>query len=120
MFGGDIHVPDKVLSVFEPHTEAIRKGKMAKPTEFGNLITIQESEHQIITGYDVHEQRPADVTLWTAALDRHQTIFGWAPDLAVADRGFTSASNEQGGHRSRRPSGRAAVARPEVAHAKRL
>ena len=95
IFGGDVHVPDKVLSVFEPHTEAIRKGKMVKPTEFGNLITIQEAEHQIITGYDVHEQRPADVTLWTAALDRHQTIFGRAPDLAVGDRGFSSASNEQ-------------------------
>ena len=33
LLGGDIHVPDKVLSVFEPHTEAIRKGKIAKPTE---------------------------------------------------------------------------------------
>jgi transposase, IS5 family len=95
VFGGDVHVPDKVLSVFEPHTEAIRKGKMVKPTEFGNLVTIQEAEHQIISAYDVHERRPADVTLWTAALDRHQTMFGRAPDLAVADRGFSSASNEQ-------------------------
>ena len=55
--GGDVHVPDKVLSVFEPHTEAIRKGKMVKPTEFGNLITIQEAEHQIISAYDVHGKR---------------------------------------------------------------
>jgi IS5 family transposase len=47
--GGDTHVADKVLSIFEPHTEAIRKGKIAKPTEFGKLVTIQESEHQIIT-----------------------------------------------------------------------
>jgi transposase, IS5 family len=29
--GGDTHVPDKVLSIFEPHTEAIRKGKIASP-----------------------------------------------------------------------------------------
>jgi IS5 family transposase len=66
VLGGDIHVADKVLSVFEPHTEAIRKGKIVKPTEFGKLVTIQESEHQIITAYDVHAKRPADVTLWTA------------------------------------------------------
>ena len=59
LLGGDIHVPDKVLSVFEPHTEAIRKGKIAKPTEFGKLVTIQESEHQIITAYEVHDRRPA-------------------------------------------------------------
>jgi IS5 family transposase len=95
LLGGDTHVADKVLSVFEPHTETIRKGKIAKPNEFGKLVTIQESEHQIITGYDVHTKRPADVTLWTAALDRHQTIFGRAPDLAAGDRGFSSATNEQ-------------------------
>jgi IS5 family transposase len=95
LLGGDTHVPDKVLSVFEPHTETIRKGKIAKPNEFGKLVTIQESEHQIITAYDVHPTRPADVTLWTAALDRHEAIFGRAPDLAAGDRGFASAGNEQ-------------------------
>ena len=95
VLGGDTHVADKVLSIFEPHTEAIRKGKMVKPTEFGNLITIQEAEHQIITAYEVHAKRPADVTLWMAALDRHHAIFGRAPDLATADRGFSSAKNEQ-------------------------
>ena len=52
LLGGDTHVPDKLLSLFEPHTEAIRKGKIAKPTEFGKLVTIQESEHQIITAYE--------------------------------------------------------------------
>src|SRR5687767_11878671 len=83
LLGGDTHVADKVLSLFEPHTETIRKGKISKPNEFGKLVTIQESEHQIITAYDVHAKRPADVTLWTAALDRHQTIFGRAPDLAA-------------------------------------
>ena len=95
LLGGDTHVADKVLSIFEPHTETIRKGKIAKPNEFGKLVTIQEAEHQIITGYDVHARRPADVTLWTSALARHQTIFGRAPDLAAGDRGFSSATNEQ-------------------------
>ena len=93
--GGDTHVPDKVLSIFEPHTETIRKGKIATPNEFGKLVTIQESEHQIVTAYEVHTKRPADVTLWTPALDRHQAIFGRGPYLAAADRGFSSAVNEQ-------------------------
>src|SRR5262245_1457766 len=35
---GDIHYPDKVVSLFEPHTQIIRKGKLAKPTEFGRLV----------------------------------------------------------------------------------
>ena len=77
LLGGDIHVPDKVLSVFEPHTEAIRKGKIAKPTEFGKLVTIQESEHQIITAYEVHAAAGRR-TLWMPALDRHSRHV-WAP-----------------------------------------
>jgi DDE family transposase len=95
LLGGDIHVPDKVLSVFEPHTEAIRKGKIAKPTEFGKLVTIQESEHQIITAYQVHGRRPPDTTLWTPALDRHIEMFDRPPDIAAGDRGFASAKNEE-------------------------
>src|SRR3984893_11134963 len=83
IMGGDTRVPDKVLSLFQPHTTTIRKGKISKPNEFGNLVTIQESEHQIITAYEVHAGRPADVALWTPALDRHQAIFDRAPDLAA-------------------------------------
>jgi IS5 family transposase len=98
LLGGDTHVPDKVLSVFEPQTEAIRKGKLGKPTEFGKLVTIQEAEGQIITAYAVHPTRPADVTLWTPALDRHLQIFGRPPHLAAADRGFSSAANEEAAH----------------------
>jgi transposase, IS5 family len=95
LFGGDTHVADKVLSVFEPHTEAIRKGKIAKPTEFGKLVTIQEAEHQIVTAFEVHAERPPDVTLWAPALDRHRQIFARAPDLATGDKGFSSAANER-------------------------
>jgi IS5 family transposase len=95
LLGGDTHVADKVLSVFEPHTEAIRKGKIAKPTEFGKLVTIQESEHQIITAYEVHDRRPPDVTLWTPALDRHLAMFARPPAIAAGDRGFASAANEE-------------------------
>src|SRR5437762_5576998 len=78
VLGGDTHVPSKVLSLFERHTVTIRKGKIAKPTEFGNLETIQEAEHQIVT-FNIHSGRPADVTLWTPALDRHQAIGGRGP-----------------------------------------
>jgi IS5 family transposase len=92
---GDTHVPDKVMSLFEPHTEGIRKGKIVKPTEFGKLVTIQEAEHQIVTAYTVHPKRPADATLWEPALEAHGQTFGRAPDLAAADRGFASAANEQ-------------------------
>ncbi|MGH7354631.1 MAG: ISNCY family transposase [Candidatus Rokuibacteriota bacterium] len=92
---GDPHHPDKILSLFEPHTEVIRKGKAAKPTEFGKVVKIQEAEGQIITDYHVCATRVPDDELWTPALDRHVALFGRAPRLAVADAGFASRANER-------------------------
>jgi transposase, IS5 family len=48
IFHGDTHVEDKVLSLFEPSTEIIRRGKAGKPNEFGKMIKLQEAENQII------------------------------------------------------------------------
>jgi len=92
---GDTHYPDKVLSVFEPHTEAIRKGKATKPTEFGKLVKIQEAEAQFITDYTVCATRVPDQALWAPSLARHTELFGRPPRLAVADGGFASRLNEQ-------------------------
>src|SRR5436309_8150312 len=95
---GDTHYPDKVVSLFEPHTDIIRKGKLTKPTEFGRLVKIQEAEAQFITDYAVCERRQADGGLWGATLDRHIELFGRPPQLAVADGGFASATNERVAH----------------------
>jgi IS5 family transposase len=92
---GDSHHPDKVLSLFEPQTEVIRKGKAAKPTEFGKVVKIQEAEGHIITDYHVCPMRVPDKALWMPALAQHQALFGHAPRLAVADAGFASAANER-------------------------
>jgi IS5 family transposase len=95
---GNTHYPDKLLSLFEPHTEAIRKGKVVKPTEFGKLVKIQEAEAQFITDYAVCETRVSDQALWVPTLIRHEALFGHAPRLAVADGGFASRANEQAAH----------------------
>jgi IS5 family transposase len=92
---GETRYPDKVVSLFEPHTEVIRKGKAAKPTEFGKLVKIQEAEAQFITDYQVCSTRVPDTTLWGPALERHEQLFGRPPRLAVADGGFASRANEQ-------------------------
>jgi transposase, IS5 family len=92
---GDTHYPGKVVSLFEPHTEIIRKGKLAKPTEFGRLVKIQEAEAQFITDYTVCERRQSERALWEPALERHIALFDRAPHLAVADGGFASRTNER-------------------------
>lgn len=95
VFGGDTHAPDKLLSVFEPTTEVIRKGKSGKPNEFGKLVKVQEAENQIVTDYEVYEQRPDDRALLIEAVEEHERRLGRTPRLVAADAGFSSAANER-------------------------
>ncbi len=92
---GNSHVEDKVLSLFEPHTEVIRKGKAHKPNEFGRLVRIDEVENGIVSGYQVLVGNQADTTSWMPALEQHQACFGRVPEMATADRGYFSAANER-------------------------
>jgi IS5 family transposase len=91
---GNTRAEGKLLSVFEPDTEVIRKGKAKKPNEFGKLVKIQEAENQLITSYEVLDKRPADSTLLIASLQQHIQQFGRAPVALAADPGFFSAANE--------------------------
>ena len=95
---GNTHAPGKIVSLFEPHTEIIRKGKAGKPTEFGKMVKIQEAEEQIVTHYEVYDQRPSDCDLLIPALDVHEQQFGKVPRLVTADAGFFSARNETIAH----------------------
>jgi IS5 family transposase len=98
VLGGDSHAEGKLLSLFEPHTEVIRKGKAHKPNEFGRLVRIDEVENGIVSGYQVLAGNPADSMSWMPALEQHQACFGRAPKMASGDRGFFSAKNEEEAH----------------------
>lgn len=95
---GNTHLAGKIVSLFEPHTEIIRKGKAAKPTEFGKMIKIQEAEGQIITHYEVYDERPNDVDLLIPAIEVHRQRLGRVPRLATADAAFYSTQNEAAAH----------------------
>jgi IS5 family transposase len=95
VFDGITQLPGKIVSLFEPHTEIIRKGKASKPTEFGKLVQVQETENQIITHYDVFDQRPSDRDLLLGAVENHERVLGRVPNLATADAGYYSRAQEQ-------------------------
>jgi IS5 family transposase len=63
IFRGETRTQDKILSLFEPSTEVIRKGKAAKPNEFGKMVKLQEAENQIVVDYQVYALRPNDADL---------------------------------------------------------
>jgi len=84
IFRGNTRSEGKLLSLFEPSTEVIRKGKAGKPNEFGKMVKLQEAENQIITDYQVYAQRPYDSDLLLAAIETHQALLGRAPRLVAA------------------------------------
>jgi IS5 family transposase len=94
IFRGNTRSEEKLLSLFEPSTEVIRKGKAGKPNEFGKMVKLQEAENQIITDYEVYARRPHDSDLLIAAIETHQALLGRTPRLVAADAAFYSAKNE--------------------------
>jgi IS5 family transposase len=85
---------EKVLSVFEPHTQAIRRHKPGKPTEFGRKVLLDEVEGGIVSHYAILTDVGLEHPHFVASLDAHQERFGRPPDLVAGDRGLYSPENE--------------------------
>ena len=93
--GEKVPTEEKIYSIFESHTDLIKRGKAQKPVEFGHKVFLAESAHGLITDYPVLDGNPADSTHVPSSLDRHQQTFGNPPELYATDRGFFSAENVQ-------------------------
>jgi len=85
---------EKIVSIFEPHTAIISRGKAGKPVEYGRKVWLDEVEGGIVTRWEVLEGNPNDKLQWIPSLDAHQQRFGKPPTQASADRGVYSAPNE--------------------------
>jgi IS5 family transposase len=95
IFQAQTRHPDKILSLFESHSVLIRKGKAHKPNEFGRLVRIDEVENGLVSNYAVASGNLCDQHQWMPALEAHVELFGRAPRLAAADRGFWNSANEK-------------------------
>jgi IS5 family transposase len=91
--GEQVPADEKIYSIFEPHTDLIKRGKERKPIEFGHKVFLAESGRGLITQYRVLTGNPVDQDHVTPSLERHTDAFGRAPELYSADRGFFSAAN---------------------------
>jgi IS5 family transposase len=79
---------EKLFSIFEPHTELLKRGKASKDIEFGHMIQIQQVDGKFITDYDVFDKRPVEYELLKAVLDGHKKLFGHYPDELSGDKGY--------------------------------
>ena len=84
----------KLVSIFEPHTAIIRRGKARKQTEFGRKVWLSEVEGGIVSGFRILEGNAGDEAQLKPALEDHLRLFGRAPRLVAADRNVHSKENE--------------------------
>jgi transposase, IS5 family len=98
----DEQVPaaEKILSLFEEHTQIITRQKMGKPREFGRKVLIDEVDGGIISRYELLEDVGREHPHLPASLEAHQEHFGRAPYLLAADRGLYSTENERLAHQA--------------------
>ena len=93
--GEAVPADEKVLSLFEPHTQAIRRHKPGKPTEFGRKVLLDEVDGGIVSHYAILTDVGLEHPHFVASLDAHQERFGRPPDLVAGDRGLYSPENEE-------------------------
>jgi IS5 family transposase len=91
VFKGITDSAAKIVSIFEPHTKILRRGKAHKPTEFGRMVKVQEAEGGIVTDIGVVDED--DRALLVPSLKHHKRLFGRAPQTLATDRGFFSLRN---------------------------
>jgi len=92
----DERVPsdEKVYSIFEPHTELIKRGKAGKPIEFGHKILLHQVEGCFITSFEVFNPKPDESMLLPSAVSEHERLFGYLPEVLTADKGFYSSMDD--------------------------
>ena len=91
--GEQVPNAEKIYSIFEPHTDLIKRGKVRTPVEFGHKVFLAESAQGLITQYEVLNGNPSDENHVEPSLSRHEATFGSAPRLYGSDRGFFSEKN---------------------------
>jgi len=93
--GEPVPAGEKLVSLFEPHTAIIRKGKAGKPVEFGRVLWLGETDGGIITQARVLVGNPDDAAQFVPSVEHHIQQFGRPPNLLAGDGKLATPTNER-------------------------
>ena len=85
---------ERVFSLFERHTELIKRGRREKPVEFGHKVLLCQTAEKFISDYEVYERQHADCELTESVIERHECLYGVRPKVLAADKGFCPEAEE--------------------------
>jgi transposase, IS5 family len=91
LHGESVPAADKIVSIFEPHTDIIRKDR--RDTYYGHKITISTGRSGMAVDLVIERGNPSDSTLAVRSVERHAALFGQGPERAAFDGGFASKKN---------------------------
>jgi IS5 family transposase len=89
--GEKVPASDKLVSLFEPHTDIIRKDR--RETLYGQKVFLTSGASGLILDCVIEVGNPADATLALPMLERQKTIYRRPPRQAALDGGFASKDN---------------------------
>ena len=89
--GESVPAADKIVSLFEPHTDIVRKG--GRDTFYGHKVNLATGRSGLVLDAVVETGNPPDSTRCLAMLARHQEHYGAVPSHAAFDGGYASRDN---------------------------
>jgi len=87
---------DKLLSLYEPETKVIVRGKSGAEVEFGNKLLLGENREGLITCWRLYDEVRNDDKLLEDALSETRVNTGMPVKLMCGDRGFSNADTQRG------------------------
>jgi IS5 family transposase len=92
VFGGEtVPAQQKIVSIFEPHTDIIRKDR--RDTLYGHKVFLTAGASGLIVDCTVERGNPADSTKAVQLAKRAIKVLGINPEQIVFDGGFSSREN---------------------------
>jgi IS5 family transposase len=91
MLAEDVPASDKVVSLFETHTDIIVKDR--RDTFFGHKVCLTGGASNLIVDCLIVDGNPADSNLTIEMLDRQKELYGRYPLKVALDGGFASKDN---------------------------
>jgi IS5 family transposase len=89
--GEAVPASQKLVSLFEPHTDIIVKG--GRDVHYGHKLNLTTGRSGLILDLVVEAGNPADSERLLPMLERHIAFYGQAPRQAAADGGYASRHN---------------------------
>jgi IS5 family transposase len=84
------------VSLSDDDARPIRKGSLAKPTQFGYTAQVTDNRQGIVVDYEVEAGMPPDAPRLVPAIERAIATVGAVPKAVTADRGYGESSVDKG------------------------